>query len=97
MVLPWVPDTATVFVHDLSQQMGTVSYTDAFFMGCTQFRVVVMDGRGVYHQGNVISDVFRTMSEVDVDAQALQMFGDSCFFYIGADRGWQGFPPDRTC
>ena len=62
-----------VFVHDLSQQMGTVSYTDAFFMGCTQFWVIVMDGRGVYHQCDVIGDVFRTMSEVDVDAQALQM------------------------
>ena len=73
-----------VFVHDLSQQMGTVSYTDAFFMGCTQFRVIVMDGRGVYHQCDVIGDVFRTMSEVDVDAQALQMFGDSCFLYVGA-------------
>ena len=73
-----------IFVHDLPQQMGAIHDSDAFFVSCPKFRVIVMDGCGVYHQCDVIGDVFRAMSEIDVDAQALQMFGDSCFLYIGA-------------
>ena len=66
-------DGQLIVFHDLSQKFGSGEHRQPQFFCLLKFRIVRMNGGGVYHQLDIISDIGSPLADIDFGAFGFQL------------------------
>ena len=82
-------DCNAVFVvqHDLTEELCPCQHRNISAFHFYKFRIVRMNGCGIYDKINIIGDIFCFLSYENAGAQILQNLCDLRFLHIGTGYG----------